>query len=73
MIGRSPVKRPNTLDNVSALFVLDEDGEFVDVPFPSGTGGVSEDRYEGSLSFGRSLTSKLSFQLNLAAEHSTLV
>ncbi len=63
----------NTLDNVSALFVLDPDGEFEEVPFPGGTGGVSEDRYEGSLSFGRGLTSKLSFQLNLAAEHSTIV
>jgi hypothetical protein len=62
----------NTLDNVSALFVLDPDGDFVEVPFPTGTGGVSEDRYEGSLSFGRSLTPKLSFQLNLAAEHSTI-
>ncbi len=63
----------NTLDNVSALFVLDPGGQFVEVPFPAGTGGVSEDRYEGSLSFGRSLTPKLSFQLNVAAEHSTIV
>lgn len=63
----------NTLDNVSALFTLDPSGEFVPVPFPDGTGGVSEDRYEGSLSFGRALTPKLSMQLNLAAEHSTIV
>jgi hypothetical protein len=63
----------NTLDNVAALFTLDPGGQFVEVPFPAGTGGVSEDRYEGSLSFGRSLTPKLSFQLNLAAEHSTIV
>jgi len=62
----------NTLDNVAALFTLDPTGDFVEVPFPAGTGGVSEDRYEGSLSFGRSLTPKLSFQLNLAAEHSTI-
>lgn len=63
----------NSLDNTSALFTLDPTGTFVEVPFPGGSGGVSEDRYEGSLSFGRSLTSKLSFQLNLAAEHSTIV
>lgn len=63
----------NTLDSTSGLFTLDPAGAFVPVPFPDGTGGVSEDRYEGSLSFGRSLTSKLSFQLNLAAEHSTIV
>ena len=63
----------NTLDNVSGLFVLDPDGVFVEQPFPGGTGGVSEDRFEGSLSFGRSLTGKLSFQLLVAAEHSTIV
>ena len=63
----------NTLENSSALFTLDPAGTFIEVPFPEGSGGVSEDRYEGSLSFGRALTSKLSFQLNLAAEHSTIV
>lgn len=63
----------NTLDNVAALFSLDQSGEFVDVPFPFGTGGVSEDRYDGSLSYSRTLTPKLSFQINLAAEHSTIV
>lgn len=63
----------NSLDNVASLATLDPNGTFVDVPFPDGSGGVSEDRYEGSLSFGRSLTPKLSFQLNLAAEHSTIV
>ena len=63
----------NTLDNSAGLFTLDPSGTFVPVPFPDGTGGVSEDRYEGSLSFGRALTPKLSFQLNLAAEHSTIV
>lgn len=63
----------NSLDNVASLATLDRDGTFVEVPFPDGSGGVSEDRYEGSLSFGRTLTPKLSFQLNLAAEHSTIV
>ncbi|OZA92500.1 MAG: hypothetical protein B7X57_08035 [Erythrobacter sp. 34-65-8] len=63
----------NALDNVAALFTLDPAGEFVEVPFPFGTGGISEDRYEGSLSHSRSLASNLSVQLNLAAEHSTIV
>ncbi|GGA01392.1 TonB-dependent receptor [Blastomonas marina] len=63
----------NTLDNVSGLFTLDPaSGEFVEVPFPGGTGGVSEDRYEAMASFGRSLTDKLSFQLTAGAENSTI-
>ncbi|GGD52441.1 TonB-dependent receptor plug domain-containing protein [Erythrobacter arachoides] len=63
----------NTLDNVAALFLLDDDGAFTEVPFPGGSGGVSEDRYEGSLSFGRPITSNLSFQLIAGAEHSTIM
>lgn len=62
----------NTLDNVAALAVLDPSGVFVGVPFDGGTGGVSEDRYEGLLSFGRKLTDKLSFQIIAGAEHSTI-
>src|SRR3546814_10940422 len=34
----------NTLDNVASLAVLDPSGDFVDIPFEGGTGGVSEDR-----------------------------
>ncbi len=62
----------NTLDNVAGLFTLDPTGTFVEVPFPEGTGGVSEDRYEGLLSFGHKLTSRLSFQIVGGAEHSTI-
>lgn len=62
----------NTLDNVASIAVLGEDGKFVDQPFEGGTGGVSEDRYEGLLSFGRGLTGKLSFQLVAGAEHSRI-
>lgn len=62
----------NTLDNVASIAVLDPSGVFVDQPFEGGTGGVSEDRYEGLLSFGRKLTSKLSFQLIAGAEYSTI-
>lgn len=62
----------NTLDNVSGLFTLDPAGEFVEVPFPGGSGGVTEDRYESLLSFGRPLTRTLSFQIVAGAEHSTI-
>lgn len=62
----------NTLDNVAGLFTLDPGGEFVEVPFPGGTGGVSEDRYEGLLSFGRKLTNTFSFQIVAGAENSTI-
>lgn len=62
----------NTLDNVASLAVLDPSGAFVTVPFDGGTGGVSEDRYEGLLSFGRKLTDTLNFQIIAGAEHSTI-
>jgi len=62
----------NTLDNVASLAELDPSGHFVDVPFEGGTGGVSEDRYEGLLSFGRKLTDALNFQIVAGAEHSTI-
>ncbi|SKB54010.1 TonB-dependent receptor plug domain-containing protein [Sphingopyxis flava] len=63
----------NTLGNVARLYALDPaTDDFVELPFPEGTGGVREDRYEALLSFGRKLTNKLSFQLVAGAEHSTL-
>ena len=62
----------NTLDNVASIAVLDPSGVFVDQPLAGGTGGVSEDRYEGLLSFGRKLTDKLNFQIIAGAEHSTI-
>ena len=62
----------NTLDNAASIAVLDPNGVFVEQPFAGGTGGVSEDRYEGLLSFGRKLTDKLNFQIIAGAEHSTI-
>lgn len=62
----------NRLDNVAALFVLEPDGEFVEISFPGGTGGVREDRYETILSYGRPLTRTLSLQLTGGGEHSTI-
>jgi hypothetical protein len=63
----------NSLDRVSRLFGLDSTGAFVEVPFPGGTGKVSEDRYEGLLTVGRPLSSKLTAQMVVGAEHSTIV
>lgn len=62
----------NTLDNVASIAVLDPNGVFIEQPFAGGTGGVSEDRYEGLLSFGRKLTDTLNFQIIAGAEHSTI-
>lgn len=62
----------NTLDNVASIAVLDPSGAWVGQPFDGGTGGVSEDRYEGLLSFGRKLTDKLTVQIVAGAEHSTI-
>ena len=62
----------NRLDRVSSLFVLNGAGEFDRIPFPAGIGGVTEDRYEGSLSISRELTDTLSVQLIGAMEFSTI-
>ena len=62
----------NRLNRASSLFGLDETGEFVGIPFPDGTGGVTEDRYEASLSASRQITPKLSTQVIAAMEFSTI-
>ncbi len=63
----------NSLDSVSSLFTLDSGSEdFVEFPFPDGSGGVTEDRYESLLSFSRPLSKRLSFQIVGGAERSTL-
>ena len=62
----------NRLDRNSSLFVLDETSEFVPVEFPAGTGGVTEDRYETSLTFSKALSPTLSVQAIGAMEFSTI-
>lgn len=62
----------NRLDNVAGLFAVDPAGDFFEIPFPEGTGGVREDRYEATLSHSRALTRNLTLQLGLGAEHSTI-
>jgi hypothetical protein len=63
----------NRLDNISSLFAIDADGVFASIPFPAGTGGVKEDRYETILSYGRPITGRLSLQLAVGGEYSKLV
>jgi hypothetical protein len=62
----------NRLDNVAQLFALTTAGDFVEIPFPAGTGGVRESRFESILSYSRRLTDKLSLQLAGGGEYSTL-
>lgn len=63
----------NSLDNVSSLFVLRPGGEFVAIPFPAGTGKVSEDRYESLVTISRPLSDTITAQLIAGGEYSTLV
>jgi hypothetical protein len=62
----------NSLDNVSGLFLLEPDGDFVEVPLPGGTAKVTEQRYEGAVTYGRTLSPTLSIQSSLGGEYSKL-
>ena len=62
----------NRLDRRSRLFELAPGGEFVQLAFPQGNGGVTEDRYDASLSISRSLSSTFSVQVIGAMEFSTI-
>ncbi len=63
----------NTLDNVATLGSFDPaQGDFALRPFPEGTGGVKEDRYEGLLSAGWALSRSLSLQVVAGGEHSQI-
>ena len=62
----------NSLKSNAALSTLNNDGNFVAVPFPGAVAGVKEDRYEVMLSFGRPLANNLTLQILGGAEHSTL-
>ncbi|HET7317347.1 MAG TPA: TonB-dependent receptor, partial [Sphingomicrobium sp.] len=62
----------NSLDQVGRLFDLSPEGEFVETPFPEGTGKVTEVRYEGIATLSRPLTSNLDLQVVGGAEISHL-
>ena len=61
----------NSLDQRGSLFDLQQ-GTFVEVPFPQGTGKVTEVRYEAIASLSRPLASNLDLQVAAGAETSTL-
>ena len=62
----------NSLDQKGGLFDLNSDGQFIEQPFPEGTGKVTEVRYEGIATLSRPLTSNLDLQVAAGAETSTL-
>ncbi|WP_199857695.1 TonB-dependent receptor plug domain-containing protein [Erythrobacter sp. EC-HK427] len=62
----------NRLDREAQLFELDTGGQFVELDFPGGSGGVTEDRYEAILTHSRQLRPNLSLQLGAGYEYSTL-
>jgi hypothetical protein len=57
---------------VSSLEVLQPDGDFVPIPFPGATGGVTEDRYEAILTHNRTLAKGLTLQIGAGGEYSKL-
>jgi outer membrane receptor for ferrienterochelin and colicins len=62
----------NSLDQKGRLFTLNSDGDFVEVPFPEGSGKVVERRYEALATFSRPLSSKVDLQVAAGAEISSL-
>ena len=62
----------NSLDQKGALFELNPTGQFVEVPFPEGTGKVTEVRYEGIATLSRPLAPNLDLQVAAGAEISRL-
>ncbi|HEY6817732.1 MAG TPA: TonB-dependent receptor plug domain-containing protein [Croceibacterium sp.] len=62
----------NRLDQTAQLYLLDTGGDFDEIPFPSGSGGVTEDRYEMILNHNRTLGAGLTLQVSAGGEYSKL-
>ena len=62
----------NWLRQEGGLFQLDPDGSFQQLPFPGGSGRVSELRYEALATFSRPLSAKLDLQVAAGGEISHL-
>jgi hypothetical protein len=62
----------NSFDGEAHLFDLAPTGELTEIPFPAGTGGVTEDRYESILTHSRQLAHNLSLQVGGGFEYSKL-
>lgn len=62
----------NSFDGVAHLFDLAPTGDLTEIPFPAGTGGVTEDRYESIVTHSRQLARNLSLQVGGGFEYSKL-
>lgn len=62
----------NRLDQTAQLYELNTAGDFVELPFPAGSGGVTEDRYESILTHNRTLARGLTLQIGAGGEYSKL-
>ena len=62
----------NSLDQKGRLFQLDPDHNFIEVPFPEGSGKVVEHRYEALATLSRPLRPNLDLQFAIGAEISNL-
>jgi len=62
----------NRLDQTAQLFVLNAAATLDEIPFPSGSGGVTEDRYEMILNHNRTLGKGLTLQVGIGGEYSQL-
>jgi hypothetical protein len=62
----------NRYNQTAHLFELNADGTFSELPFPGGTGGVTEDRYESILTHSRTLAKGLTLQIGVGAEYSKI-
>ena len=62
----------NSLDNISRLFEVQEDGQLKEVDLPGGIANVEEDRYEVMGSYGRPLSSNVTMKISAGGEYSQL-
>ena len=62
----------NRLDQTARLFELTPAGEFDEIDFPEGSGGVREARYETTVSISKPLTPQLALQASAGAEFSRI-
>ena len=62
----------NRLSRVAGLFELSPAGTFDEIDFPDNESEVTEDRYQGAISYGRPIAKNLTLQLIAGAEYSTL-
>jgi hypothetical protein len=62
----------NRLDQVAQLFDLGPAGSFVEIAFPAGSGGVTEDRYESIVTHSRLLVKGITLQVGVGGEYSKL-